>query len=317
MAIPGFGHGRLQQRRTMRCPSRLSSTRSASSSRCGQMDSVLGCLIIMSFLTIANMKKGVLLHKLILLELVLGYWQSFYIFFPDPAYGWVLSVGAIPLNISWSIHNVVAWMKLRPFLSKWQSRIFIGTIILVQPYWVVEIFANFAYFHGMNDMFLKTRPFEALFRDPWWVIACVLLIHNIRKRYEMKYSHVLMASAKFTVMLAAMFISIVFIVVDILSVTDAFKNFAAVGLNPWWKLAMIFKCLTDSVILDDFKTTLDRLWEFQIARLTSCEVADSHELQVRPTPSHLGNETSVRSQSFSKHGTETSVRSHSFSKHGN
>ncbi|KAK6821893.1 hypothetical protein PG987_014718 [Apiospora arundinis] len=231
----------------------------------------------MSFLTIANMKKGVLLHKLILLELVLGYWQSFYIFFPDPAYGWVLSVGAIPLNISWSIHNVVAWMKLRPFLSKWQSRIFIGTIILVQPYWVVEIFANFAYFHGMNDMFLKTRPFEALFRDP----------------------------------------CIVFIVVDILSVTDAFKNFAAVGLNPWWKLAMIFKCLTDSVILDDFKTTLDRLWEFQIARLTSCEVADSHELQVRPTPSHLGNETSVRSQSFSKHGTETSVRSHSFSKHGN
>ncbi|KAK8097207.1 uncharacterized protein PG998_005429 [Apiospora kogelbergensis] len=295
----------------------------------------------MSFLTIANMKKGVLLHKLILLEvrivpnhtrlvyattrltmmtqLVLGYWQSFYIFFPDPAYGWVLSVGAIPLNISWSIHNVVAWMKLRPFLSKWQSRIFIGTIILVQPYWVVEIFANFAYFHGMNDMFLKTRPFEALFRDPWWVIACILLIHNIRKRYEMRYSHVLMASAKFTVMLAAMFISIVFIVVDILSVTDAFKNFAAVGLNPWWKLAMIFKCLTDSVILDDFKTTLDRLWEFQIARLTSCEVADSHELQVRPTTSHIsgGNDASVRSQSFSKHGPETSVRSQSFSKHGN
>jgi hypothetical protein len=36
-----------------------------------------------------------------------------------------------------------------------------------------------------------------------------------------------------------------------------------VGVNPFWKLAPVFKCLTDTVmVLDDFKTALDRLWLF-------------------------------------------------------
>jgi hypothetical protein len=36
---------------------------------------MVGSLIIMSCITLANMRRGVLLHKLILLELVMGYWQ--------------------------------------------------------------------------------------------------------------------------------------------------------------------------------------------------------------------------------------------------
>lgn len=30
-------------------------------------------------------------------------------------------------------------------------------------------------------------------------------------------------------------------------------------INPYWKLALVFKCLTDNIMLDDFKTTLKKL----------------------------------------------------------
>jgi hypothetical protein len=47
------------------------------------------------------------------------------------------------LNISWTLHNVVAWLKNKPFLGKKASMFYIGTVILVQPYWILEIAANF------------------------------------------------------------------------------------------------------------------------------------------------------------------------------
>lgn len=84
--------------------------------------------------------------------------------FDSPVYEWWLSCSAILLNISWSLHNVIAWMKIRPFLSKPVSIVFMVTVIIVQPYWVVEIYANFAYFHNINTIFLKTRPWEPLCR---------------------------------------------------------------------------------------------------------------------------------------------------------
>jgi hypothetical protein len=59
-----------------------------------------------------------------------------------PVYHWYLSVTAIFLNVSWSLHNVIAWMKNKPFLGRKASIFYIGTVILVQPYWVVEIVAN-------------------------------------------------------------------------------------------------------------------------------------------------------------------------------
>lgn len=31
------------------------------------------------------------------------------------------------------------------------------------------------------------------------------------------------------------------------------------SINPWWKLSLVFKCLTDTIMLDDFKTELKRL----------------------------------------------------------
>ncbi|KAF2811837.1 uncharacterized protein BDZ99DRAFT_487402 [Mytilinidion resinicola] len=231
---------------------------------------MVGSLIIMACITIANMRKGVILHKL-----VLGIWQGFWIFFHDPIAGWWLSCGAIFLNASWVLHNVIAWMKIKPFLSRPASILFITTIILSIPYWVLEIYANFAYFHNINTLFLKTRPWEALCRDPWWILTTIVLFYNIKVRYELRIADIIRISPRFGVMMGAMVVSIAFIIIDVCSVTDALKSSLPVGINPFWKLAFVFKCLTDSVVLDDFKTALDRLRAFKISRMGSFSVDTS------------------------------------------
>jgi hypothetical protein len=70
-------------------------------------------------------------------------------------------------------------------------------------------------------------------------------------------------------MLGALLLSCIFIILDILSVTSVFSGVLPVGINPFWKLSFVFKCLTDCVVLDDFKTALDRLKAFKISRLGS------------------------------------------------
>lgn len=55
-------------------------------------------------------------------------------------------------------------MKTKPFMGRKTSITFIVTIVLVQPYWVLEIYANFTYFNNISDIYLRTRVFEALFR---------------------------------------------------------------------------------------------------------------------------------------------------------
>lgn len=162
--------------------------------------------------------------------------------------------------------NVVAWMKLRPFLCQRASRIFIGTDILAQPYWIVEIYASFCYFHNVNKLFLKTRPWETLFRDPWWVVATVYLFYNIKARYDLTLCQMLRVSPRFAIMLSSMILSIIFIILDVLSVTPVLSSSLPIGVNPFWKLSFVFKCLTDSVILDDFKTALDQLHAYNLAR---------------------------------------------------
>lgn len=88
-----------------------------------------------------------------------------FIFVPAPVYGWYLAATAIGLIISWSLHNVIAWLKNRPFMSRGLSLCYVGTIILVQPYWATEIYANFAYFNNIDvAVYEKIRPLEALFR---------------------------------------------------------------------------------------------------------------------------------------------------------
>jgi hypothetical protein len=178
-------------------------------------------------------------------------------------------------------------MKTKPFMGRKTSIFYIVTVALVQPYWVLEIYANFTYFNNINDIFLKTRPFEALFRytsisnspnffskntmltstrDPWWIYTTCCLLYNIRTRYNFGLFELMYISPRFAVMLLAMILSIIFTIIDICAVTDAFQSILPVGINPFWKLAFVFKLLTDSVILDDFKTALDKLSRYNLTR---------------------------------------------------
>lgn len=79
----------------------------------------------------------------------------------------MLSSTATPLYMSYTLHNVIAWLKIRPFLPQWGRRFFIVSLLLVQPYWILEMYANFQYFNDMAhaDIFTMSRYFEPLARS--------------------------------------------------------------------------------------------------------------------------------------------------------
>ncbi|KAL2857596.1 hypothetical protein BJX68DRAFT_263159 [Aspergillus pseudodeflectus] len=232
----------------------------------------------MTAVIVANMKRHILLHKLILIELLLAIPHGAFIFNKPPVYGWYLSVSAIGLNVSWSLHNVIAWMKIKPFYSRRVSQAYIATVILVQPYWVLEIYANFTYFNNINRIFVVTRPLEPLFRDPWWICTTLSLFYTIKRGYNFGLVELATASPRFGIMLASMCLSIVFIVVDTCSVLGAFDSASLpIGVQPFWKLSFIFKCLCNAVILDDFKVALDRIRAYRLR----ASVSDT-----RPGPHH-------------------------------
>jgi len=81
-----------------------------------------------------------------------------------------------------------------------------------------------------------------------------------------------------------MILSIAFIILDILSVTHVIAGPGLPdGINPFWKLSFIFKCLTDTVILDDFKTALDRLKRYKMQQIGT---AWSMSIGAQNDPSH-------------------------------
>ncbi|GKU08960.1 unnamed protein product, partial [Fusarium langsethiae] len=188
--------------------------------------------------------------------------NGFFMFFKPPVWGWYLSSTVILLIISWNLHNVISWLKNKPFLTKRYNAIYIGTIILVQPYWVLEIYANFTYFNPpYTRLFSSSRPLEALCRDPWWIFTALNLFWNIKYRYEFKYMELIRISPRFAVLLLSMTLSIIFIIIDLFAVTSVLH----IGyINPFWKFAFIFKCFTDTIILDDFKTALDKLSRYKM-----------------------------------------------------
>lgn len=105
-------------------------------------------------------------------------------------------------------------------------------------------------------------------------------------------------SPRFAVMIVAMILSLVFTIIDICAVIDRFSSSLPIGINPFWKLAFVCKLLTDSVILDDFKTALDKLSAHNISR------AQVQRVQVRPTP-----KPSVEHREYSStlHGSSSST----------
>ena len=124
--------------------------------------------------------------------------------------------------------------------------------------------------------------------DPWWVGAAVFLVYKIKTEYDLGITQIVRISPRFAVMLGAMFLSVCFILLDVLSVTSVLKNALPVGINPFWKLSFVFKCLTDSVVLDDFKTALDRLRAFKISRLGSFAI-DNNDRHSKMHKEHIDN----------------------------
>ncbi|KAF2264671.1 hypothetical protein CC78DRAFT_463189 [Lojkania enalia] len=216
----------------------------------------VGSLIILILIVFCNYRPGILLHKLILLELVLALWHGTFIFAQDPAYGWYLSTTATLLFISYQIHNIVSWLKIRPFLPKWGSRFFICSLLAVQPFWVAEAWSNFEYFNNLgSDANERMRPWEALVRDPWWIFTTWKLIDAIKKTYSFKLWALVRINSRFAVMLACMFFSIAFLLTDV--VINALRVTKDSGINPYWRFALVFKCASDTIFLDDFKSVLD------------------------------------------------------------
>jgi hypothetical protein len=129
-----------------------------------------------------------------------------------------------------------------------------------------------------------------------------MLLWTIKTQYDLTANEILRISPRFGIMLGAMFISIIFIILDVCSVTGAFSSTLPVGINPFWKLAFVFKCLTDMVVLDDFKTALDRLRAFKLSRMGSYLQDDSqnrnNSSNLLKTWERIAHEDERRERSF-------------------
>jgi hypothetical protein len=184
-------------------------------------------------------------------------------------YGWYLSSTAALLYCSWVVHNIVAWIKIRPFFIGQGSFFppsvgpkvqitYLVTLALTVPPIILQIFDNFRYFNNINPLYRKVRPYEPLFRDPWWIFTNIILLHVIRKTYGTSVFHLIGQSPRLGILLAAVCLAIIFTIMDILA--SILTSLSTVdGINPYWKLSLVFKCLTDTIMLDDFKTELKRL----------------------------------------------------------
>ncbi|KAF9890579.1 hypothetical protein FE257_005710 [Aspergillus nanangensis] len=236
---------------------------------------MVGALIVMLAVTLANMKKTIL-HKLIAIELSLAVGHGTFIFLHAPIYGWYLSVTAIGLVLSYSIHNIVVWIKTRLFLSSWASLIYVGTLSLAQPYWALEIYANFMFFNKQNFMFRTTRPLEPLFSEPWWLLTTGVLFYTIQRSYRLDLAFLVRFSPRFGIMLLSMLLSVTLTILGPCIVVRSSHEVFPVGMDPFWKISFVFKCLSDTVMLGDFKDELDRIFRHHQTTLVRAEGPSLH-----------------------------------------
>jgi hypothetical protein len=221
---------------------------------------MVGALIIMACITVANMRRKVLLHKLILLELLLAMSHGTFCFMSFNGYGWYLSATAALLYCSWFIHNIVAWMKVKPFImdggtlfspktGQYTRYVYMATLFCSIGPIILQIYDNFRFFNGYGDFYTRVRPYEPLFRDPWWVFTCLVLFHVVRRCYGTGVFELIKRSPRFGILLGAIFLALTFTGLDIVASIHNFIG-STDGINPWWKLSLVFKCLTDSIMLD-------------------------------------------------------------------
>lgn len=136
---------------------------------------VVGSLMLMSCITVANMRRGILLHKLILAEQLMALTHGTFCFFNFKGYGWYLSSTATLLYLSYIMHNVVAWLKVKPFFHgkstifepgfvRWTIRIYLSSLACTVPIILFQISDNFRFFNGYGGWYKDIRPYEPLMR---------------------------------------------------------------------------------------------------------------------------------------------------------
>lgn len=162
-------------------------------------------------------------------------------------YGFYLSSTAALLYCSYFTHNIVAWMKIKPFFTEprpffgpklcyWVPKIYLITLGMTIPVYVFQIFNNFRFFNNISTLYESVRPYEPLIRDPWWVFSCVMFFRVIAKGYGLSVFGLMRRSPRLGIMLAAICFALCFTVVDIsASITDALSvidgyEFAIVNL---------------------------------------------------------------------------------------
>ncbi|KAJ5173103.1 hypothetical protein N7492_005696 [Penicillium capsulatum] len=115
---------------------------------------------------------------------------------------------------------------------------FIVTVILCWPYWIIEIYANFASFNNISQTFIRLssrRDLLSRSSEPWLVFTTISLCYTIKREYNFRLWELVLVSPRFGVMLASMCLSIAFIVVDTCSVLEVFSDSLPTGMGPFWK----------------------------------------------------------------------------------
>ncbi|RDK41094.1 hypothetical protein M752DRAFT_284586 [Aspergillus phoenicis ATCC 13157] len=258
-------------------PSRPQDTNSLVLEGWGQ-DFMVESLAIMTVITAANIKSK---------KLLLAAFHEIFIFLHEPAYSWYLSASAVSLNVSAALHNLITWMKARSFFNIWGKD-----------------YANFAFFNYNKPLFITTRYFKPLFWDPWWIIATCLLFYNIKHAYQCTFCDLIRTSPRFGIMIFLLVISLLLTIVDSFDVLGAVHLAIPTGVEPIWKFALVSKYLCDTVILDDFKSTLNRISAAFFSNLLQSESTQFHprepnrDAPTRPDCIHVTHEIRTLSESL-------------------
>lgn len=169
--------------------------------------------------------------------MVLAATHGTFILVSPPVLGWYLSSTATLLYLSYNLHNVINWIKVKPFLPLWASILYIGTVALVFPFWVAEMYLNFAYINNLGtDYFRHTRAWEAFCREPWWIFTSIYLVVVIERSYDCGIRGLVKTSTRFGVLLVIMSLSIALIILDIVEVATGPQECS--GRNPYWKVSL-------------------------------------------------------------------------------
>lgn len=96
------------------------------------------------------------------------------------------------------------------------------------------MYLNFSYNNDLgNQHFRQVRPWEALFREPWWIFTTLYLVYIIKRCYNLSLFKLITRNPRFGMLMISMAMSVAFAIADIV---ETALNSSCVGKNPFWKV---------------------------------------------------------------------------------